>query len=79
MLITMQMMYIGHFKNQQYDQYLDPSFYGKKQYKQKCLQHIHINGNHQILSLIDPRANHYKYRIFDSNKPSNKILNYKTF
>jgi len=46
MLITMQMTYIGHFKNQQYDQYLDPSFYGKKQYKQKCLQHIHINGNH---------------------------------
>jgi hypothetical protein len=25
MLITMQMMYIGHFKNQQYDQHLDPS------------------------------------------------------
>ncbi len=30
MLITMQMMHIGHLKNQQYDQHLDPSLCGEK-------------------------------------------------
>jgi hypothetical protein len=30
MLITMQIVYIGHFKNQQYDQHLDPSLCEKK-------------------------------------------------
>ncbi len=51
----------------------------KSNINKKCLQHIHINGNQWILSLIDPHANDYKCIIFDSNKPSNKILNYKTF
>ncbi len=79
MSIVMQMIYIEHHKNQQYDQYAYLSLCEKIQYKQKCVQHIHINGNHCILSLIDSHEYHYRCIIFDSNKSSNKFLNHETF
>jgi hypothetical protein len=37
-------------QNQQYDQYTYPSLCEHIQYKQTCLQHIHINGNQCILT-----------------------------
>lgn len=39
--INMQIIYVGHTKNQQYDQHSYPNLCGKIQYKHKYLQQTH--------------------------------------
>jgi hypothetical protein len=61
-------------QHQGYESHQYSLYYGSKKFGKKCLQHLHINMNHWILTSLDPTNAHTPYILYDSKTPYDKIL-----
>ncbi len=74
MYATMKILHETKLQHQGYESHQYSLYYGSTKFEKKCLQYLHINMKHWILTSLDPTNTHTPCILYDSKTHYDKVL-----